>query len=74
MATQAQSMGSVKGIRAHLRHARPETTANEYMQALSASVQQMVGSVYLMLTKGGEENSLLPICHKMPQTFLWHRL
>jgi hypothetical protein len=25
------------------------------MQALPASVQQMVGSVYLMLTKGGEE-------------------
>jgi hypothetical protein len=25
------------------------------MQALPASVQQMVGSVYLMLTKGGEK-------------------
>lgn len=55
MATQAQSMGSVKDIQAHLRHARPDTTANEYMQALPASVQQMVGSVYLMLMKGGEE-------------------
>jgi integrase len=55
MATQAQSMGSVKDIQAHLRHSRPDTTANEYMQALPASVQQMVGSVYLMLTKGGEE-------------------
>ena len=53
MATQAQSMGSVKDIQAHLRHSRPDTTANEYMQALPASVQQMVGSVYLMLTKGG---------------------
>lgn len=55
MATQAQNMGSVKDIQAHLRHARPDTTANEYMQALPASVQQMVGSVYLMLTKGGDE-------------------
>lgn len=55
MATQAQSMGSVKDIQAHLRHSRPDTTANEYMQALPASVQQMVGSVYLMLMKGGEE-------------------
>jgi integrase len=55
MATQAQSMGSVKDIQAHLRHSRPDTTANEYMQALPASVQRMVGSVYLMLTKGGAE-------------------
>ena len=55
MATQAQNMGSVKDIQAHLRHARPDTTANEYMQALPASVQQMVGSVYSMLTKGEDE-------------------
>jgi integrase len=56
MATQAQNMGSVKDIQAHLRHARPDTTANEYMQALPASVQQMVGSMYLMLMKGEEKN------------------
>jgi len=55
MATQAQRMGSVKDIQAHLRHSRPDTTANEYMQELPESVQQMVGSVYLMLTKGGAE-------------------
>ena len=55
MATQAQSMGSVKDIQAHLRHSRPDTTANEYMQALPTRGQQMSGSVYLMLTKGGEE-------------------
>jgi integrase len=55
MATQAQSMGSVKDIQAHPRHARPDTTAHEYMQALPESVQAMVGSVYLMLTKGGDE-------------------
>jgi integrase len=55
MATQAQNMGSVKDIQAHLRHSRPDTTAHEYMQALPESVQAMVGSVYLRLTKGGEE-------------------
>ena len=74
MATQAQSMGSVKDIQAHLRHLRPDTTADEYMQALPASVQQMLGLVYLMLMKGREENSLLRICLRMPQTFLRHRL
>jgi len=55
MATQAQKMGSVKDIQAHLRHSRPDTTANEYMQELPESVQSMVGSVYAMLMKGGEE-------------------
>ena len=54
MATQAQSMGSVKDIQAHLRHAKADTTANEYMQELPESVKRMVGSVYAMLTKGGE--------------------
>lgn len=48
-------MGSVKDIQAHLRHPRPDMTAFEYMQELPESVQQMVGSVYLMLTSGGEE-------------------
>lgn len=55
MATQAQKMGSVKDIQAHLRHSRPDTTANEYMQELPESVREMVGSVYAMLMKGGEE-------------------
>jgi ABC-type transport system involved in Fe-S cluster assembly fused permease/ATPase subunit len=57
MATQAQNMGSVKDIQAHLRHSRPDPTAHEYMQALPESVQAMVGSVYLMLMKGGEEKA-----------------
>jgi integrase len=52
MATQAQKMGSVKDIQAHLRRSRPDTTANEYMQELPESVQAMVGSVYAMLRKG----------------------
>jgi ABC-type transport system involved in Fe-S cluster assembly fused permease/ATPase subunit len=64
MATQAQKMGSVKDIQAHLRHSRPDTTAHEYMQELPESVQQMVGSVYLMLTKGGEEKI---VSDQMPQ-------
>jgi hypothetical protein len=50
-------MGSVKDIQAHLRHEKADTTANEYMQALPASVQGMVGSMYLMLEKGGEEKN-----------------
>ncbi len=54
MATRAQRMGSVKDIQAHLRHAKADTTANEYMQELPESVKKMVGSVYTMLMKGGE--------------------
>jgi integrase len=73
MATQAQSTGSVKDIQAHLRHAKADTTANEYMQELPESVQQMVGSVYiyLMLAKGGEDEKgserLLPKAIKSPE-------
>ena len=59
MATQAQSMGSVKDIQAHLRHAKADTTANEYMQELPESVKKMVGSVYTMLMKGGEPQESL---------------
>jgi len=54
MATQAQRMGSVKDIQAHLRHAKADTTANEYMQELPESVKKMVGGVYTMLKKGGD--------------------
>jgi integrase len=52
MATRAQNLGSVKDIQAHLRHSRADTTANEYMQELPESVQQMVGTVYEMLMAG----------------------
>jgi hypothetical protein len=41
-----------KDIRARLRHAKADTTANEYMQELPESMKRMVGSVYAMLTKG----------------------
>ena len=53
MATQTQRIGSVKDIQAHLRHARPDTTGYEYMQELPESVQEMVGSMYEKLKKGG---------------------
>lgn len=64
MATQAQRMGSVKDIQAHLRHARPDTTAYEYMQELPESVQEMVGSMYAMLQKG--EDSKKGVVHLLP--------
>jgi len=35
------------------------------MQELPESVQEMIGSVYAMLTKGGEKR-LPTICHKKP--------
>ena len=38
-------------------YAKADTTANEYMQALPESVQGMVGSMYLMLEKGGDEKN-----------------
>jgi len=49
MATLAQKKGSGKEIQAHLRHAKPDLTANEYMQELPESVKQMVDSVYAEL-------------------------
>ena len=51
-ATLAQKKGSVKDIQAHLRHAKADTTANEYMQELPESVKQMVDSVYGELKVG----------------------
>jgi integrase len=71
MATQAHGMGSIKDIQAHLRHTKADTTANEYMQELPESVQQMVGSVYRMLAKGGEDEKgserLLPKATNAPE-------
>ncbi len=40
----------MKDIQAHARHSRADTTVNEYVQELPESVQQMVGTVYAMLT------------------------
>ncbi len=50
IATRAQSLGSVKDI-SRTCDTRADTTANEYMQELPESVQQIVGTVYAMLTK-----------------------
>ncbi len=55
MAAQAQNRGPVKDIEALLCHSGADTTANEYMQALPESVQEVVGSVYLMLARRKEE-------------------
>jgi integrase len=55
IATRAQSLGWVKDIQSHLRHARADTTANEYIQELPESVQQMVGTVYAMLTSAATQ-------------------
>jgi hypothetical protein len=60
--------GSVKDIQAHLRHSRPDTTTSEYMQELPDSVQQMVGSVDLVLTRGGE-GILGVICYQIATNF-----
>jgi integrase len=57
IATRAQSLGSVKDIQSHLRHSRADTTANEYMQELPESVQQMVGTVFAMLN--GERSKMV---------------
>ena len=59
MATRAQNLGSVKDIQSHLRHSRADTTANEYMQELPESVQQMVGSVYAMLTSAATQQQAM---------------
>jgi hypothetical protein len=37
-----QHLGSVKDIQAHLRHARPNVTADVYMQEIPASVRAAV--------------------------------
>lgn len=41
-----EGKGSVKDIQAHLRHAKADTTANEYMQELPESVGRIVESMY----------------------------
>jgi integrase len=41
-ATHMQHLGSVKDIQAHLRHARPNITAEVYMQEIPASVRAAV--------------------------------
>ena len=64
VATLAQRKGSVKDIQAHLRHAKADTTANEYMQELPESVKQMVDSVYGELTVG--QKRAVGSCYLLP--------
>ncbi|NUQ30708.1 MAG: hypothetical protein HOQ35_19620 [Acidobacteriaceae bacterium] len=45
----------MKDVQSRLRHSRADTTANEYMQELPESVQEMVGAVFEMLTAGSTE-------------------
>ena len=66
MAARAQKVGSVKDIQAHLRHAKADTTANEYMQELPESVKQMVGSVYAMLSMQAEPCKGSQLCYQTP--------
>lgn len=49
----------------HLRHAKADTTANEYMQELPKSVKKMVGSVYTMLMKGGDLSLRPLVCRSV---------
>jgi len=65
MATLAQKKGSVKEIQAHLRHAKADTTANEYMQELPESVKQMVDSVYGELKRVKNAPWARVICYQM---------
>lgn len=49
--TLAQVHGTVKDIQRQMRHARPDITADVYMQAIPESVQNMVSKMYLELMK-----------------------
>lgn len=43
----------MKEIAAHLRQARPNMTACEYLQELTDSDQEMIGWIYVIPRKGG---------------------
>jgi integrase len=53
-ATHMQHEGSVKDIQAHLRHAKPNMTANVYMQEIPASVQAAVESLDRKLSEASD--------------------
>jgi hypothetical protein len=67
MATQAQRMGSVRDIQAHLRHAQPDTAAHEYMQELPESVQEMVDQCTRCSRKERTRRRDLCVCYQMPR-------
>jgi integrase len=51
IATLGQHKGSVKDIQGLLRHAKPSTTAEVYMQEIPESVRRTVNSIHLELLK-----------------------
>ena len=50
IATEAQSLGSVKDIQWRLRHSRADTTAKRVHAGVAESVQQMVSTEFVLLT------------------------
>jgi len=57
-ATHMQHFGSVKDIQAHMRHARPNITAEVYMQEIPATVRAAVESLDQKLTSFSPKGSL----------------
>ena len=67
MATQAQNMGSVKDIQAHLRHAKADTTPASTCRRYPKACRRWSVPVYLMLEKGAQQKLVLAICNKTQQ-------
>jgi integrase len=53
--TLAQKHGNVKDVQRQMRHAKPDLTAEVYMQAIPESVQKMVAEMYAQLLKPATE-------------------
>jgi integrase len=53
--TLAQKHGTVKDVQRQMRHAKPDITAEVYMQAIPESVQKMVADMYAQLLKPATE-------------------
>ena len=53
--TLAQHHGTVKDVQRQMRHAKPDVTAEVYMQPIPASVQKMVADMYAQLLKPATE-------------------
>ena len=47
--------GTVKDVQRQMRHAKPDLTADVYMQAIPESLQKMVGDMYAQLLKPATE-------------------
>jgi integrase len=57
-ATHMQDVGSVKDIQAHLRHARPNVTAEVYMQEIPSNVRAAVEALDAKLSCSGVEGRI----------------